>query len=44
MSAAGALLLAVAGNVLVVVILAVGVALVGVAAALVFGGGVLESL
>ena len=43
-SAGGALLLAIAGNILVVGILTVAVALTAGAAFVVFGGGILESL
>ncbi|MDY0908370.1 hypothetical protein [Microbacterium sp. CFBP9034] len=42
-STMGALLLTVAGNMLVVAIAVTALALVGVAAAVVFGAGVLES-
>ncbi|MCH6231588.1 hypothetical protein MK786_12630 [Microbacterium sp. CFH 31415] len=44
LSTAGALLLTVAGNILVVVIVGVALAAVAAAAAVVFGAGVLESL
>ncbi|WP_461475145.1 hypothetical protein [Microbacterium sp. HJ5] len=44
LSTAGALLLTLAGNILVVLIAAVAVTATVVAAALVFGAGVLESL
>jgi hypothetical protein len=44
LSTAGALLLTVAGNILVVVIVGVALAAVAAAAAVVFGAGVLEGL